>query len=202
LGRLRKTGKFYPSSGTVFSRIHTNIGRLKRAVEKQASYLTDITSVDGQRRRSRQKLHESFASGVQLVEDSAKRRKMETINDLPKELRSPPMFRAEIALVFSNLLTNAVKAAGNDGRIRAWGEESGDDVIVRVENTGVAVDLADADKWFRPFQSTTAQVEPALGQGMGMGLPITRDMLEEYGAEIRFACPSPDYATAVEIVFH
>jgi signal transduction histidine kinase len=69
-----------------------------------------------------------------------------------------------------------------------------------VENTGTAVDLEDAERWFRPFESTTLETDPVLGQGMGMGLPITRNMLEEYGASIQFVSPSRGFATAIEIV--
>jgi C4-dicarboxylate-specific signal transduction histidine kinase len=36
---------------------------------------------------------------------------------------------------------------------------------------------------------------------MGMGLTITRNMLEEYGASIRFVRPSRGFATALEIRF-
>jgi hypothetical protein len=34
---------------------------------------------------------------------------------------------------------------------------------------------------------------------MGMGLPITRELLEDYGATIYFARPTGGYSTAVEI---
>jgi C4-dicarboxylate-specific signal transduction histidine kinase len=70
-----------------------------------------------------------------------------------------------------------------------------------LENTGVAINIAEAERWFKPFESTTVEVDPVLGQGMGLGLPITRSMLEEYGAEIRFVQPSRGFATAVEIIF-
>jgi hypothetical protein len=36
---------------------------------------------------------------------------------------------------------------------------------------------------------------------MGLGLPITRSMLEQYGAEIRFVEPSEGFATALSITF-
>ena len=202
LSRIRKTGKFYPGSGTVITRLHANTGKLRRAVERQASYLTDIVSPDGHRRRSRQRLHEAFESGLSLVRDAAQRRGIRVLNEIPVELMSPPMFRAEIALVFSNLLSNAVKAAGKDGRIRASAPQANDESLrVRVENTGGAVDLTQAERWFSPFQSTTVQADPVLGQGMGMGLPITRDMLGEYGACVCFVEPETEYATALEITF-
>ncbi len=73
--------------------------------------------------------------------------------------------------------------------------------IVRIQNTGKRVKLEDSEKWFLPFKSTTVEADPVLGQGMGMGLPIVRNILEEYGAEIHFVRPTNDFATAIEITF-
>ena len=113
------------------------------------------------------------------------------------------MFPAELTAVFSNLLTNAIKAAGEGGTIRAEGEigSSGGRPLLRVQNTGVAVDPKDGEKWFRPFASSTSDVDPALGKGMGLGLTITRRILEEYGAAIRFGKPRAGFAACLEIDF-
>jgi signal transduction histidine kinase len=177
------------------------IGDLRRAVERQAIYLTDVVSPDARRRRSRQRLADRFDAGKRLVEAAAERREIVIDNGIPEDLRSPPMFPAELTLVFSNLLTNAVKAAHADGRVRATAVSSDGGVVVRVENTGKAVNPDTGEKWFRPFESTTTETDPVLGQGMGMGLPITRNILEEYGASIQFVRPSKGYATALEIRF-
>lgn len=172
---------------------------LKRGLERQASYLTDVISIDARRRRSRQRLQERFDAAVRLVQHQAERRSIEIDNRLPAELRSPPMFQAELTAVFANLLTNAVKAAGEDGRIRASASSGDDQVRVRIQNTGVAVQLNEAERWFKPFQSTTLEVDPVLGQGMGLGLTITRNLLENYGASVKFVQPSSQFATAIEI---
>ncbi len=112
------------------------------------------------------------------------------------------MFPAELMSVFSNLLTNAVKAAGDRGSIRAsgWARPDGG-AILAIENTGVAVDLADSEHWFLPFELTTTDMDSVLGYGMGLGLTITRDILEQHDASIRFVAPSMGYATAIEIQF-
>ena len=113
------------------------------------------------------------------------------------------MFAAELTTVFSNLLSNSVKAAGPKGTIRAIAKQRANGTInLRVENTGVAVKAREIGSgFFSPFESTTTKVDAALGQGMGLGLTITRAMLEEYGATIRFVEPTGGFATAIEIVF-
>ena len=172
---------------------------LKRSLERQASYLMDVVTVDARRRRSRQRLCERFDAAVRLVQHQAERRGIKIDNRIPSELRSPPMFSAEITAIFANLLTNAVKAAGEDGHILASASSGDDQVRIRVQNTGTAVQLNDAERWFKPFQSTTSEVNPVLGQGMGLGLTITRNLLENYGAVVKFIQPDSPFATAVEI---
>lgn len=179
------------------------IGDLRRGLEREASYLTDIVTPDARRRRSRQKLFERFDVATRLVAHTAERRGIRIENAIPETIKSPPMFPAELTAVFTNLLSNAVKAAGNDGRIHAAAHRDEDGAVhVVLQNTGVAVNLEQAETWFRPFESTTAEVDPVLGQGMGLGLPITRRMLDDYGAEISFVPPDDAaFATAVQITF-
>ena len=172
---------------------------LKRSLERQASYLMDVVTVDARRRRSRQRLCERFDAAVRLVQHQAERRGIKIDNRIPSELRSPPMFPAEITAIFANLLTNAVKAAGEDGHIFASASSADDQVRIRIQNTGTAVQLNEAERWFKPFQSTTSEVNPVLGQGMGLGLTITRNLLENYGAVVKFSQPDSPFATAVEI---
>jgi signal transduction histidine kinase len=162
----------------------------------------DVVTPDARRRRSRQSLTDRFDAAVRLVSETAERKGIGIANELPPQLKSPPMFAAEITTVFSNLLTNAVKAAGQGGRIRSAAHLLPDGrTRVVVENTGVPVQPAEGERWFKPFESTTLSIDPILGQGMGLGLPITRSMLEQYGAEISFARPSRGFSTALEILF-
>ena len=200
--RLRSRSDLKPEARREIAALTAAIGDMRRIVERQASYLTDITSPDARRRRSRQRLSERFDAGARIVGPAAERRSITIENRIPPDLKSPSMFLAETTLVFSNLLTNAIKAAGEGGCVRASAtlEEDGT-VRLRVENTGQRVRLAEAERWFRPFESTTTELDPLLGQGMGMGLPIARNILEEYGAQVRFVEPGKGFATALEITF-
>ena len=172
---------------------------LKRGLERQAAYLVDIETPDARRRRSRQRLDERFDAAVRLVQHQAERRGIDIDNRIPPKLRSLPMFSAELTAVFANLLTNAVKAAGEHGSIRASASSEDDQVRIRIQNTGTAVQLDEAEHWFKPFESTTSEIDPVLGQGMGLGLTITRNLLENYGALVKFVRPDSPFATAVEV---
>ena len=174
---------------------------LRQSLERQAVYLVDINSVDARRRRSRQLLTERFDAAARLITNAADRRGIVIENHIDGELRSPPMFPAEITAIFANLLTNAVKFANKGGRIKASSNQSDDGIRIRIENEGTKVELTDAEKWFEPFWSTTTEVDATLGQGMGMGLTITRSMLDEYGARIAFVAPSEGFDAAVELMF-
>jgi signal transduction histidine kinase len=183
------------------AKVQQSVADLRRHLERQASYLVDVVTPDSRRRRTRMSLADRFDAGKRLVEHIADRRGIRISNEIPPSVKSPPMFPAELTTVFSNLLTNAVKAAGDNGKIRAWAQQGASDATVIVENTGAEVKPDDGERWFLPFESTTASVEAVLGQGMGLGLPITRSILEQYGADIRFAPPSRGYATALKIAF-
>ncbi len=177
-------------------------GDLRRGLEREASYLTDIVTPDARRRRSRQKLAERFDVASRLLAHTAERRGISIESKIPADLKSPPMFPAELTAVFTNLLSNAVKAARPKGRILASAQSDDDGTVhVLIQNTGTGVDLARAETWFSPFESTTAEVDPVLGQGMGLGLPITRRMLDDYGAEIAFVSPDSGFATAIKFTF-
>ena len=173
---------------------------LKRNLERQAAYLIDIETPDARRRRSRQGLRERFDAAARLVQHQAERRGIDIDNQIPPRLRSLPMFSVELTAVFANLLTNAVKAAGEHGCIHASASSEDDQVRIRIQNTGTAVQLDEAERWFKPFESTTSEIDPVLGQGMGLGLTITRNLLENYGASVKFVRPNSSFATAIEVI--
>jgi signal transduction histidine kinase len=107
------------------------------------------------------------------------------------------MFASELTLILTNLLTNAVKATEDSGRILCWSKSEANSLFVTLENTGEKVDLSESDRWFHPFESKSTAPDPILGVGMGMGLPITRNMIETYGGQINFVRPSRGFSTAI-----
>jgi signal transduction histidine kinase len=184
------------------SKVSNGAADLRRAIERQAAYLLDIVTPDSRRRRSRQPCNEILDAAWRLVSTSAEQRGIGWQNEVPADARTPPMFRAELMAIFSNLLTNAVKAAGKNGKIRAISAlQSDGTLILHMENTGAAVDPAEGERWFKPFESSSVEVDPVLGQGMGLGLVITRDLLSDVGGTIEFVAANQGFATALALKF-
>jgi signal transduction histidine kinase len=197
---LEQTADDFPAAAPRLRPVLTSVRDLRRRVDRQASYLADVVTIDARRRRRRLSLRDRFDAARRLVEPTAERRNIVIENEIPAEIRSPPMFEAELTTILSNLLTNAVKAAGEDGRVEATAKSADGQVQFALRNTGVAVKDDARERWFRPFESTTvAEMDPILGQGMGLGLPITRSMLQDYRGEIEFVDPPPGWATQVEV---
>lgn len=201
IAKIKKDTSVKSETRKKLAQLSQAITDMRKSVERQASYLTDITSPDARRRRSRQKLNERFESAKRIVLPEVSRKELLIENEIPVSFKTLPMFPAEVTLIFSNLLSNAVKASDVNGSILASAEKTQDGIIVFLSNTGKKVNVPKAEKWFRPFESTSTSVSPLLGQGMGMGLPLTRNMIEEYGGSVKFVNPVDGYSTTIEVFF-
>jgi signal transduction histidine kinase len=175
---------------------------LQRTIEWLARSLDEVSTIDKRRRRSRRNLRASFDEAISFVQAAAEKLLVTIDNQIPEDLVTCPMFASELFSILLNLLTNAVKYAGTEGAVLATATQSNQKgVRLRIENTGDRVDPASAERLFRAFESSSTTANAALGRGMGLGLPITRELVEEYGGEIRFVVPSEGYAAAVEVEF-
>ncbi|MET8040166.1 ATP-binding protein [Micromonospora sp. NPDC005215] len=188
------------SGGQRVRRVVKALDELTHSLSRQSSYLTDVLVADPRRRRSRQKLKERLAVVERLLHDQLAKRHVVLEDKLGEDLLTPPIFPAEMGVLLTNLLTNAVKNAGSPGRVFVDGRPLGrKGVTLLIHNTGVAVDLGEANRWFLPFETTTTEVNEVLGQGLGLGLPITKALVEDYRGEISFVEPPAGYATSIRV---
>lgn len=195
------------ASGTIgrWRQVSRAQNELVAGLERQAIYLADSIGAEARRRRVRISPSAAWTTASRLLSDAAARRGVILENEMPGDMKLRPMFPAEINVVLTNLLSNAIKAASASGtggarvvRARAGRSDSGSFIIV--ENTGIQVDPVEGERWFKPFESTTSELDSELGQGLGLGLPLTRRIIEEYGGSIEFVTPDTDMATAVRVV--
>jgi len=91
---------------------------------------------------------------------------------------------ARLRQAFLNLLANAVKFTER-GHITVRAHAADERLIVEVEDTGIGIAETDRSKVFTAF----AQVDDHLArhyEGLGLGLPITKEIVELHGGTIDF----------------
>lgn len=175
------------------------IGELTQNLERQVSFLTEVMSVDARRRRRRLPVEKRVHSAVQLLASQLKQCSQVLEVEIDPELKTPPMFSSELLGILINVLSNAIKAAGPSGLIRVRASESDTHLVLSIANTGEAVNLNESGRWFEPFESTTSDIDEILGQGMGLGLPIVRRILDQYAGNAKFVTPKQGFATQLNI---
>jgi signal transduction histidine kinase/PAS domain-containing protein len=106
----------------------------------------------------------------------------------------------------TNLLSNAIKFTPSGGRVsvrvsRAGRGEAGgnggagprpaqDRVEIAVADTGIGIDPKDMERLFRPFEQLENRVRRS-HEGTGLGLALTRRLVELHGGSIRAESPGP-----------
>jgi signal transduction histidine kinase len=101
-------------------------------------------------------------------------------NDSPLNIEAD---KQKIYLIFANLLNNAIKFTPEGGRIHVMVEFKDHKYWISVIDTGIGIPKTDFEKIFDQFY----QVEPVLTrryQGMGLGLSITKGMVQVHKGRI------------------
>lgn len=98
----------------------------------------------------------------------------------------------KLMLVFSNLVSNALKAIPEGGKIKISAEISGEFILFCVQDNGLGIPLAYQNKIFDRF----VQVEEHnAARGTGLGLTISREIVRAHGGSI-WVESSPDNGAA------
>lgn len=94
-------------------------------------------------------------------------------------------FPAELRQVFTNLIVNAIEAAGAKGRLRIRAEQAessefhGSGAMIEIADSGPGIPAGAASKLFQPFFTTKG------ADGTGLGLWVSMGIVQKHGGSIR-----------------
>jgi signal transduction histidine kinase len=109
---------------------------------------------------------------------------VEFVVDIDEDLPRIPMDVRRIRQVLTNLLTNAVKFT-EKGTVSLVARRVEDGVRFEVSDTGMGIPPEEAEKLFQAFERTESAKQNMI-EGTGLGLPISRYLVEQHGGELTF----------------
>ena len=132
---------------------------------------------------------------------------------LEKHLAEPlpqvELDRNKIKQVLINVFMNAIQAMGNNGDLSvktfisrtvdadaAGQTPAGKRIVLEIQDTGTGIPDDKLDKLFEPFFTTKP-----VGTGTGLGLSVSRNIIELHGATIRIANRKETHGVCVTISF-
>jgi PAS domain S-box-containing protein len=133
-------------------------------------------------RRDRLDINEAIREVISLTQAEMQRNRIGLQTGLADDLPLVRGDRVQLQQVIVNLIVNAVEAMtgvseGPRELAIASGADDSNDVFVEVQDTGPGLDPADLDRLFQSFYTTKPD-------GMGMGLAISRSIIEAYGGRL------------------
>ena len=142
-------------------------------------------------------LERSLRDVYAAVALDARKRDHEVILELEWKLPNITGDRARIEQVLMNIIANALKYTPDGGRITIYSGTSGEDVWVRIEDTGVGIPQDDLSHVFDRFYRVDKARSRESG-GTGLGLSIAKEIITKHGGDILIRS-TPGIGTSVTV---
>jgi signal transduction histidine kinase len=123
------------------------------------------------------KIREVIIAASEAASAAAEKQNVQILNNVPARLEMP-LKRFRIERVFFNLITNALEAMPDGGRIRIGARKAGDCVLIDVEDTGPGIPRGIRERLFEPF------VTAGKDHGLGLGLALSRQTVRDHGGDM------------------
>jgi two-component system, NtrC family, sensor histidine kinase KinB len=117
-----------------------------------------------------------------MFADKRLRLNVEVGEELPA-VRADPV---SVNSALTNLLSNALKFTPAGGEVTVAAEESGDQVLFSVTDSGPGIPSEFRSRIFEKFFRVPVVSGPS---GAGLGLSIAKNIIEAHGGQIEFICP-------------
>jgi len=125
-------------------------------------------------------LMELVEEGINLVNREAVNKNIEILREIAPDKNTIWSDPSQLRQVLINLLTNAIHATNVGGKITTKLEAMDETITLIVQDTGQGIPKENLNKIFEPFFSTKPP-----GEGTGLGLFVTRGIVEKLGGTIK-----------------
>jgi PAS domain S-box-containing protein len=162
---------------------------IDRQVQHMALLLDDLLDVSRitrgmlQLRKSPTLLSEVIDAAVETARPLIDARRHKLLLEVPDEPLLLEVDALRMAQVIANLLTNAAKYTDPGGTVRVGAAAQGDDIEIRVADTGIGLRRESLGEIFEMFTQVRS-VEDRSAGGLGIGLALARGLVQLHGGAI------------------
>ena len=175
-------------------RVHKALGQFENqlaVLKKIADDLMDVSRLELGKVELDLKPHdlrELLQAGVESMHAAATAKEISIQWVFPSSALPVLVDAARIHQVVLNLLGNAVKYTHNGGSIWVRASEEGQEVVCRVQDTGIGIFPPVLPQIFDLF-AQAPQVRDISGGGIGVGLALVRQIVELHGGTVQARSP-------------
>jgi PAS domain S-box-containing protein len=166
------------------NRVLSNVARLESYINR----LLDVMKIDAGKIeiiKKGENIYDIITDCLSELEYQISQKNLAIDLNIPEDLELI-VDRFRIAQVFTNLLSNAVKFSPNNGIININVLEENQNYLFKIKDNGKGLTLKEIEKLFGKFVTIGQATESysAFEKGSGLGLYISKGMIEVHGGKI------------------
>jgi signal transduction histidine kinase len=161
--------------------VHDEISLIRDSALKANLILSDLLTFARQSKPdlNERNMVETVEAALRLTAFPVRKAHIEVIKDLPDHPVMMAYDNQQIEQVLVNLITNAVQAMPNGGKIRLNLSQNDSVVAIAVQDTGVGIPPENLHRIFDPFFTTKPE-----DQGTGLGLSVGYGIISNHDGRI------------------
>jgi len=195
--------KFGPVANDRYRDYLRDINRSGNHVLDLVNDLLDISKIEaGQQEMAYEavSLNDTLAETVAMMQPQANRERVIIRSSFASKLPEVVADLRSVRQIALNMLSNAVRYTQAGGQvIVSTSYEATGEVVMRVRDTGIGMTREEIEQALKPFKQISS-LKRARGDGTGLGLPLTKAMVEANRAKFSISS-TPGEGTLVEISF-
>jgi two-component system, cell cycle sensor histidine kinase PleC len=131
-----------------------------------------------------------------LVADIVYKKKISMLLEIAEDLPEIEADELKVKEIIYNLLSNAVKFTPENGQIGMRAKKVGSEIEIVIWDTGVGIATENMEKIFEGFFRVDTPYS-RVTEGTGLGLPLSRKLVELHGGKLSIESEGLDKGTSV-----
>ena len=173
-----------------YSKIIVNESTRLNSLSRSMLQLSQLDSTLAMKKEDSYNMAEQIRTVIQMMQLEWEANRIEFVLDLEEiKVVSNKEFTYQI---WQNLIDNSIRYSKSDGKIEISLKKSGTDILFKITDYGYGISIEDQDRIFETF---FVAEKSRYKQSSGVGLSITKKIVEKFGGTITFDSQIDDHTT-------